>query len=236
MDKYFRGYECDSSPEVRREKMLGKMGTVRLDMEEMIFHRREEDSSDFYSYIFAGIKLYPPLSFDPWPEDDRQELEKVRFLYSECVRRNLPLTVHCSDGGFNAVDDVAKFTDPSAGWKKVLSRPEFRKLKVNFAHLGREKGDRTLWLETIISYIDKNDNIYGDCSCQTPSLEDYRRIRKIIDSTKETNILFGSDFIISLLWSKSYNEYLGNFIRTPHLTAWQKKLMCEINPEKFLFG
>ena len=52
----------------------------------------------------------------------------------------------------------------------------------------------------------------------------------------ESKILFGTDFIINLIWSDSYNQYLENLLETPHLTDHQKELISEKNPEKFLFG
>jgi hypothetical protein len=57
-----------------------------------------------------------------------------------------------------------------------------------------------------------------------------------MNESSESNILFGSDFVINLIWSNSYNEYLNNFIQSPYLDNRQKELISEINPERFLFG
>jgi predicted TIM-barrel fold metal-dependent hydrolase len=235
-DKYFKGYENDTSPSARQKRLFDKLGTVSVDIEDMIFRRKERKDEGYYSYLFAGIKLYPPMGFDPWPEENRSELDKVRFLYSECIRRKLPLTVHCSDGGFMTSPDARKFTDPSQRWQRVLERPEFLDLKINFAHIGTQYDGNTGWREVIFTHISGNKNIYTDCSCQTPYENDYEKIKKIMDPDTESNILFGSDFVINLIWSKSYNEYLNNFIQTAHLDERQKKLMSETNPERFLFG
>jgi len=234
-DKYFRDYERDDQPDKRRAKILRKMGKVRADLEDMITRNREKEDADYYSYIFAGIKLYPPLGFDPWP-DDSKELEKVRFLYSECVRKRIPLTVHCSGRGYITSPKASEFTDPSNRWKKVLARAEYRDLKINFAHLGTQFDGRDDWQKTIMSCIRENGNVYTDCSCQTTDKDNYRKVARIMDSQTEANILFGADYLINLIWSGSYNEYLDNFLTTPHLSEKQKELMCEINPEKFLFG
>ena len=234
-DKYFSGYE-DDTPSERRKKLYDRMGTVRVDLEDMMWKRREKADSSYYTYLFAGIKLYPPLGFDPWPSDDPVELEKVRFLYSECIRRKLPVTVHCSDGGFKTTDDARLFTDPSLRWHNVISRPEYRNLKINFAHLGNQKDGKTLWRDTILESIRKNNNIYTDCSSVTPEREDYEKIKNIMNDDVESNILFGSDFLINLMWSDSYNEYLNNFLMTTFLDDRQKSELCETNPEKFLFG
>jgi len=234
-DKYFRDYENDTSHS-RREKLFRKLGTVKVDLEDMIFHRYEDPVTDFYSYLFAGIKLYPPVGFDPWPADEPAELEKVRFLYSECARRKIPLTVHCSDGGFITSPRARYLTDPSEGWAKVLSCHEYRHLKINFAHLGSQSKGQTRWTDTILSLIQENGNVFTDTSCQTPASDDYMKVKALMDDDTESNILFGSDFVINLIWSRSYNEYLDNFMRTTYLNDRQKQLLCETNPERFLFG
>jgi hypothetical protein len=234
-DKYFRGYENDLTPSDRQVRLYNKLGTAKVNLEDMIFRRKETKDTDYYSYLFAGIKLYPPLGFDPWPSDDQKELDKVKFLYSECIRRKLPVTVHCSDGGFKTAPDARILTDPSCKWQKVLSLPEFKGLKINFAHMGSQQ-EGFSWQETILADIERNRNIYTDCSCQTPHVEDYQKIKAIMNVNTESNILFGTDFVINLIWSDSYNDYLNNFIQNPYLDEREKKLISEINPERFLFG
>jgi hypothetical protein len=235
-DKYFRGYENDLSPSDRQVKLFNKLGTAKVDLEDMIFRRKEVSDTDYYSYLFAGIKLYPPLGFDPWPSDNQCELDKVKFLYSECIRRKLPVTVHCSDGGYKTTPDAEKFTDPSKKWKIVLSQPEYKNLKINFAHIGSQADGKTDWQKTILEDIARNSNVYTDCSCMTPHVNDYKIIREIMNDNSESNILFGTDFVINLIWSDSYNEYLNNFIESSHLDQRQKELICKVNPERFLFG
>ena len=235
-DKYFKGYECDILPGERQAKLFSKMGTARVDLEDMIFRRKEKQDSDFYTYLFAGIKLYPPLGFDPWPSHDARELEKVRFLYSECIRKKIPLTVHCSDGGFITSPGSDTFTDPAKKWNEFLSQVKFKDLKLNFAHLGSRRDGTNEWQKTIISYLSPGSNIFTDCSCMSSDIDDYKKISAIFNCNTENNILFGTDFIINLIWSDSYNQYLENFLLTPHLSDHYKELMRVKNPEKFLFG
>jgi len=235
-DKYFSGYEDDILPGARQSKLFRKLGTLKVDLEDLIFRIKEESDPDYYTYFFAGIKLYPPMDFDPWPEEDEKELEKVRFLYSECIRKKLPITVHCSDGGFVTSPNAALYSDPSQKWQKVLSNPEFSNLRINFAHLGSQSGGKSDWQKTIFNTIEKNRNVYTDCSCITPQSKDYEAISNLMNSKTESNILFGTDFVINLLWSGSYNEYLDNFVLNQYLSESQKDLMCNTNPEKFLFG
>jgi hypothetical protein len=235
-DKYFTGYEDDKDPEIRKKKLFNKLGKVRVDFEDLIFHKKEKEDPGFYAYIFTGIKLYPPMGFDPWPENDLHELEKVKFLYSECSRKKIPLTVHCSDGGFITSPDSQYLTDPSEGWRKVLMNSAYKDLRINFSHMGNQSGQAHKWLDTIIGYIRKNRNVFTDCSCITPDEKDYELVSEIFDDDTKNNILFGTDFVINLIWSHSYNDYLYNFIGTSYLDSGQKKLMSEANPEKFLFG
>ena len=93
------------------------------------------DIDKLKSNFAAGIKVYPPMGYDPWPEDDTNEMEKVKHLYEFCQEHKIPITVHGSSGGFVAIANkkiLNKITSP-AKWAKVLS--EFPELKLNIAHL-----------------------------------------------------------------------------------------------------
>jgi hypothetical protein len=232
-DKYFGGYE-DDTPLERQKRLFEKSGTVKFDMEELIFGKGV--ANDHYRYLFAGIKLYPPLGFDPWPEKNSDEMEKVIFMYGECAKKRLPITVHCSDNGFVASPYAKQLTDPRNGWASFLSLPGYDNLKLNFAHFGSQSDGKKEWREEIFDRMRKDDRVYSDCSCRTPQAKDYRVVKDFFDMGLGKGLLFGTDFLINLLWSDSYNEYLANFIETPYLTDEQKIIMCNVNPEKFLFG
>lgn len=232
-DKYFDGYDKDTSTE-RKQRILEKSGTIKFDVEEIVFGNKDSFEHDYYSYLFAGIKLYPPLGFNPWPEEDKEEMAKVRYLYEECTRRRLPVTVHCSDGGFVASSRAREFTDPRLGWSKVLS--EYPGLKINFAHSGSQGSRGSEWRQALMKKMSVNKNIFADCSCGTPGKDDYKKVSEFFKNKLGDNYLFGTDFVINLLWSGSYNEYLNNFIDTEYLTEEQKITMGVTNPVKFLFG
>ena len=87
LDKYFADYE--GSPEA----LLSNMGKFDGDIEHI--------GSNF----FAGIKVYPPLGFDPWPDKvkHRAEFDKVCYLYRYCCKKGIPITAHGSEGGFVVV-------------------------------------------------------------------------------------------------------------------------------------
>lgn len=217
------------------------------------------------SNFFAGIKLYPPLGFDPWPKCDDEELEKVKYLYDFCERKKIPITVHCSTGGFVTVKDDKKYTDPEK-WKKVLEK--FPKLKLNLAHFAIDHSNgqfhTTKWTKTIINILTKADpnnpnkpnypNVYGDFSCKGLNPEFYNFLKKDIidgkiygpkndrvatDNEKKRlyeKILFGTDFMVNLFYGlDSYYDYLRFFSVTEKFDKTTKQKFSETNPEKFLF-
>mgnify|MGYP005840625799 CR=1 FL=1 len=193
------------------------------------------------SNFFAGIKLYPPLGFDPWPEKDKEELEKVKYLYAYCCERQIPITAHCGSGGFRTADmtEIMEFTSPKK-WSKVLN--EYKDLKINLAHLGAQENSKE-WQKEVINLMLEYDNVYTDFSYRAVNDKYYKTLKKIIDraGNKEvrnklkTRILYGSDFMISLLKTDSYCQYLNLFIDTKVFTPGEKDDFCCNNPERFLF-
>jgi hypothetical protein len=231
-NKYFNGYEQDT-PDERKEKMYHKMGAGYFSLEELITYKPGLNT-DRYTYLFAGIKLYPPLGFDPWPVDP-DELEKVKLLYRQCIAKRLPIIVHCSDGGFITDPDHETFTDPGNKWRMVLTHPDFKALKIDFAHMGDQGGYQTDWADTILQYTQTYPNVYTDCSFITPRVNDYKKRRRFLFEAGN-RVLFGTDFSINLLTSKSYNDYIAAFVDTPWLSPRQKEEVSLINSERFLWG
>jgi len=235
-EKYFYGYTQDT-PEERKTKLYNKLGTVETTMEELISEAFHRENPGYFSYIFSGIKLYPPLGFNPWPIGNPEAFEKVNLLYRKCLEHRLPITVHCSDGGFKASKLSKVYTNPANEWQSVLNHPEYSKLKINFAHLGNQSNGSSAWQHSIIQSIHKNRNVFTDCSCVAIDDDDFKKIgRMMCDEKISQNMLFGTDFLINLIWSNSYNDYLYNFLKTEILPINQKIQMCSDNPENFLFG
>ncbi|NMA14025.1 MAG: amidohydrolase family protein [Clostridia bacterium] len=221
LEKYFSAYRGEESD------LFAKLGKFNGDIEQM--------SSNF----FAGIKVYPPLGFDPWPSD-RRELKKVESLYDFCVEKRIPITSHCSDGGFRVVDlkSAWEYTSP-ARWEKVLKK--YNRLKLNLAHFGKGRFSDE-WSAKIISLIEEYDHVYADFSCSGFADSFYFSLHNLLfnDSRKTREklmrrVLFGSDFMINLLWMDSYCQYLKIFCDTPHFLAEEKHAFCCLNPQEFLF-
>ncbi|OYT13684.1 MAG: hypothetical protein B6I19_03770 [Bacteroidetes bacterium 4572_114] len=225
LNKYFSDFLESDTPEQRYKKLYKAMGEFDGNLE----------NTEKCKNIFAGIKLYPPLGFDPWP-DNQKERRKVELLYQTCIDKNIPIITHCSTGGFVASIEHKKFTNPNEQWAKVLKDQRFTKLKINFAHFGEDNID---WTNRIIDLaLNNKHNIYADFSSNADNADYYAKLKNQIGNDNEeinNKILYGSDFMINLLKVESLNEYMGYFINTDYLTGEQKHKYINTNPERFLF-
>ena len=224
LNKYFEGY-------------FGSYDALKANLGK--FHG---DIDSLGSNFFAGIKVYPALGFDPWPETDEDELKKVMMLYQYCCDKNIPLTSHCSEIGFNLDEKADTYTAPER-WGRVLEN--YPNLKLNLAHFGEQKKFLFIfknheWQDEIVSLMknEKYPNVYTDFSFRACDDDYYRSLKKIFgtDGKLLNRILFGSDFMINLLLIDSYNEYINIFNKTKHLKPNEKELFCSTNPWQFLFG
>ncbi len=193
---------------------------------------------------FAGVKLYPPLGFDPWPED-RAALDAARLLYAFCERRGVPVVVHCDDQGYRtiALDLAMRYTDPDR-WIPVLKA--YPGLVVDFAHFGerylgrpRAKGE---WTESIIRLMERYSGVYADVAFNGCEPAYWAKLARLVGSLPaatadivRSRLLFGSDFVISLTKTRSYLDYVSDFASSP-LDAGLKRAMVAVNPSAFLFG
>jgi len=195
--------------------------------------------------LFAGIKVYPPLGFDPWPEDEA-EREKVEILFGFCEERGIPIVTHCDDHGFRVVSmgDALTFTAPSR-YRAVLEL--FPKLKIDFAHFGRQYTTKLRlraphdWFDEIVELIDAYPNVYADIAFNGVEPEYYERLVEALAALPdparekvEARLLFGSDFVVNLLKIRSYADYYRIFDASP-LDAALRSRLCSENPARFLF-
>lgn len=194
---------------------------------------------------FSGIKFYPPLGFDPWP-DDPAEQEKVRFIYDFAQRMNIPVTTHCDRFGWRTIPEKQSdlFTSPDR-WEKVLK--EFPRLKLNLAHYGEERSviKKVLkvdnWRGKITKLIYEYENVYTDFSYNGVNEDYYVEMKEHILSRPIgerknllKHILFGTDFSIHLLSIDSYYDYMEIFDKAGLSGDWKEEF-CSRNPERFLF-
>ncbi len=229
LDKYFKDYTGS------RESLAQNVGKFDGDIDHLT------------SNFAAGIKLYPPLDFDPWPDDNPDELNKVKYLYGYCEGKGIPITAHGSESGFVVVgkqrlEEITKISK----WESVLS--EYPELKLNIAHF--PVNEKILWvfpktkrLKAILKLISRYENAYVDFSCRALDHTYYSVLKKLLtDSSPELrrklseHILFGSDFSVSLMGVQSYNDYLAIFSSDSSFDSTKKDRFCSSNPEKFLFS
>jgi hypothetical protein len=222
LEKYFSDYRA------RYEDFKAKLGKFEGYIDGM------------RSNFFAGIKLYPPIGFNPWPAETK-ERAKVECLYGFCCAKEIPLTVHCSDGGFKLHKKAADFTCPDR-WISVLSDQRFGSLKLNLAHFGKQSTKKYFlfsqegWRSRILELI-SYPNVFTDFSYIGVDEEHYGMLKEVYEANPALNdkLLFGSDFMINLLDVASYNTYLDLFCTTTSFGVAQKKSLCNTNPEKFLW-
>lgn len=196
--------------------------------------------------LFAGVKLYPPLGFDPWPEGDPDAFVKVNYVYEFCQKRGIPITTHCDDQGFRTIslEQSLEWTSP-ARWRAVLSH--YPQLKLNFAHFGRQYLKKfgvireMTWFHEIIDLCCRYDNVYTDFSFTGVRPDFYSFLAKTLAEmnvkkrvTLQRKIMFGSDFMINLLDIQSYYDYYKLFDES-ELSAEQKRTFGSENPARFIF-
>ncbi len=234
LDKYF-GEKASSKQELR-----ANMGWFDGDIEHLTIGS------------FAGVKVYPPLGFDPWPDGkhgDAEELRKVELLYSLCCKKNIPITSHGGTGGFVTIDKRRLRSYASVEkWEKVLAA--FPDLRLNLAHFPMD--ERMLWFvpnpahplrNAYVKLVLDHENAYIDFSCQVVDDEYFvalgKTLRRLPSPERKKlseRILFGSDFAVNLLGIESYNRCLTLYSKTKALTEDEKHAFCSLNPQQFLFA
>jgi hypothetical protein len=231
LHRNFDGFQEDTTPEMRYRKLLAR------DWSE--FNGNIESVGP---YDFVGIKVYPPLGFNPWPvesweENREEEMKKVRLLYEFCISRNIPLTAHCSPGGFLVDKSYREFASPDK-WALVLR--EYPGLRLDLAHFGGAECDQ--WRDKVVDLILKYDNVYTDISYQGIDQKIYDKLKRFLDTFGDIErtrlmerIVFGTDFMISLQDIACYSSYLDYFAQAKGFTLAEKEWLCNRNAMNYLY-
>lgn len=215
-----------------------------------IEHQKGTEKKRFY-----GIKFYPPLGYDPWP-DDEEEREKVCLIYNFCMKNDLPIMTHCDDQGFRGVPprEAWKYTSP-ASYKPVLER--YPLLRIDFAHYGwqynqLQKNPLTLisslaskmpdspWFFELVDLMIAYPNVYADFSFSGTNPDFYIQLSNYIKSLgpeKAQIILdksmFGTDFSVNLLKVESYTSYYRIFEESP-FSDEELHQFVQTNPMRYM--
>ncbi len=185
---------------------------------------------------FVGVKLYPSLGYSVDTPD-------MRNVYHYCVEQNVPLLMHCTDGGFYRDQASKEYCDPKY-WKPVLE--ELPDLRLCFAHCGGWAGFGAMdhvtpgsWTESIVALMHEYENVYADLSAHMNQMEggtDEENWKKIFralldDEVTRPRILFGTDQWLTRLHI-SHEHYLHYFDTS--VDAADLALISEENPRRFL--
>ncbi len=198
-----------------------------------------------YNNAFGGIKLYPPLGYDPWPEDSA-ERAKLEMFYGFCEKKGIPLITHCDDQGVRTIplEESLAYTCPNR-WEEVLKR--FPNLYLNIAHFGRQyyRGVRLRstgkWQRKIMELITEYPNVYTDMSFTGAENHAWETMVKTVETLPEdkqervfSRILFGTDWPLCLLKTESASAYWNRF-RYAEIPDWLKVKAAAENPARFHF-
>ncbi len=220
-------------------------------IDEHVFLPKEKRSQK--DKLFKGIKFYPPLGTNPWPEEGK-EREKIEYIYSFCEKNRVPIITHCDDQGFRGINSkvAQRYTDPISYIPVLESYPN---LIIDFAHYGRQysilskKSFRSLigqeftgdpWFLQIISFMDTYEHVYADVSFSGTDPVFYKGLHTFIHNQKDPlaekilkRSMFGSDFSVNLAKVESYSNYLKIFEDSP-FSDEEIHLFASENPSRFL--
>jgi predicted TIM-barrel fold metal-dependent hydrolase len=203
--------------------------------------------------LFRGVKVYPPLGMDPWPEGDSSQMSKVRILYDFCQEKRIPITTHCDNQGFRGVRYKLsqEYTSPCR-WEKVLK--QYPDLILDFAHFGYEYGLASdvksflpvslpmagEWFNTIIRLMKEYPGVYTDLSYTGCMPEFYSSLIAFLKRQSPADrqlilqrIMFGSDFSVNLMKVQSYLEFY-HILDDSDFTNAEVEGFVHANPMRFI--
>ncbi len=198
-----------------------------------------------YANAFAGIKLYPPLDFNPFPSNP-EEWEKLDYLYTFCEEKGIPIITHCDDQGFRIVPQSSSYewTSPDQ-WEKVLARHP--NLYLDIAHFGNQytvtnlRRKQTVWRDKIIELMLKYPNVYADVAFNGVDTAYWDELQVLLNnfspavrSVVSQRLLFGTDWPLTLLKMESLTAYYRGFEKSS-LGLDTKQKMISDNPYNFYF-
>ena len=167
--------------------------------------------SELESGRLLGIKLYPPIGFNPCPEGGMPLRYKQFFEW--CCSEDVPLTVHCQMSSYSAGKEKKNLdanTSPE-NWTRLLATPGLESLRVNFAHFGGEKGvddmfepfrtDKDSWTYMLIKLLKNYPNTFADISAYDYAEDEHRQnLAKIFVEDAEGDFGDGYKLEDKLLW------------------------------------
>ena len=211
--------------------------------------------------VFRGIKLYPPLGYNP---DDGPDgpVDKI-FQYAN--ENRLPVMVHCSQGGMitNSVKGLEhlnkkelrrrlmQYTSPSS-YKNVLKK--YPDMRLCLAHFGGNQqwdayehddngsaedapdNNNNNWVSTIADMMKSGNytNLYTDVSYTMFRYPEYIEdlVALLEDNNIQSHVLFGSDYYMAEQEKMKEKELSKGLRKKLTEPVWWK--IAHTNPKKFL--
>ncbi len=151
---------------------------------------RRKNPADLENGDIIGIKLYPPLGFDPYPDTNNAIRKKYLAVFRHLRNLDLPITIHCQKGSYHpdgvSDDELKRYTTP-INWANILNEEGLGDLRINLAHFGGDDEvkdtvdwenqaenvllkrefdglKKSTWTFTIIRLLKKHPNTYADIS------------------------------------------------------------------------
>lgn len=160
---------------------------------------------------FVGVKLYPSLGYEIYSD----EMKKV-FKY--CQKHNIPILMHCTDGGFYYKDEFRSNSSPAL-WDPILA--DYPELKICFGHFG---GDKNLtvtsipsvsWTGKILQLMEHYPNVYADIAYHTGAMKGgteqsnyFKNIKYLMNhDVYGSRVLFGTDYFLVRKQLKEKNHW-----------------------------
>ena len=184
---------------------------------------------------FLGVKLYPGLGY----EVGTPAIGKV---LDYCNEHDVPVTVHCTSGGFAKSQATAQFSHPKH-WRDLFTGRE--SMRVCFAHCGGWAGlsnqdpAQREWSDEILSFMDEFPHVYADLSyhvvMMTGGVPEQRYLAALRELLAKPvlgeRILFGTDsWLLRLnLTEDSFWRYFES-----HLTPAEFAQIAEKSPRRYL--
>lgn len=217
---------------------------------------------------FVGIKLYPSLGFYPFDK-------RMVKIYEFAISHQLPIMTHCDMGGifyrgkFKAEHLMPESMNPMApkrdftafrklkngkfkdfftqplNFVDVLEMPDFRELKVCFAHFGGSKmitgrtdlsPTQSNWYEHIRNMLVTYPNTYTDIS-YTLHESDPKIVSQVLTDMRDPligkKILFGTDYYMTVK-VKDEQALIRDFLKNYGISQEEFDTLCMDNNSRFL--
>ncbi len=192
---------------------------------------------------FVGMKLYPSLGYDL----DAPGMDEV-FQY--CNKNDIPVLMHCNDGGFKQDSIFVPNCDPKK-WGKPFSPDgyleKYQRLKICFAHFGGQENfvsDDGLtngsWTHNILEMMrEYPGRVFADVAYHSAALDEntresyFHNLGTILSNPRyRTQVLWGTDTWMLRMVSREL-AFWGAFMPRA-VTQDDFARMCSETPQTFL--